>query len=259
MTRKALLIGNNTGYQAPTFLKGVNKDLINYSSYLKSGIGGAWVGNTEIKILHNQSRKTILAAIKACQADYSFVVFSGHGYINSRDGLTYICVSDGHISEDELNTYLYRRTLILDCCREISVTEGFIGDIGESFEKGGLSSILGVRRTIKNPRQKFDNALAASSRGYFTGYACLTDQLSGDNPLLGGVFSSALIRAGIYFGSKDSYDYTWMAIKAAVQEANFNIGSDPFSSQQPEYVITPSNMNPTYPFALTNQILRNQW
>ena len=260
MRRRAILIGNNTGYRAPTFLKGVTKDLVNYRDYLKGGIGGAWEQYSEIKILHNQGRSKILSAIKGCHGDYSFVVFSGHGFVNSKDGLTYVCAADGYVSEDELNTYLGRQTLILDCCREASSMENFLGDIGESFEKGGPSrGISGIRRTIVNPRQKFDSAISASSKGCFTGYACLTDQLSGDNPSSGGVFSSALIRAGLDFGKDNSYEYSWMAIKAAVQHAGNYIYTDPFTTQEPEYSMRPSNMELTCPFALTNKIQKNRW
>ena len=235
MRRRAILIGNNTGYRAPTFLKGVTKDLVNYRDYLKGGIGGAWEQYSEIKILHNQGRSKILSAIKGCHGDYSFVVFSGHGFVNSKDGLTYVCAADGYVSEDELNTYLGRQTLILDCCREASSMENFLGDIGESFEKGGPSrGISGIRRTIVN-------------------------QLSGDNPSSGGVFSSALIRAGLDFGKDNSYEYSWMAIKAAVQHAGNYIYTDPFTTQEPEYSMRPSNMELTCPFALTNKIQKNRW
>lgn len=257
MIRKAILIGNNTGYKASTFLKGVTKDLENYRNYLVGGIGGGWV-QREIDILHNKSKRDILSAIKSCYADYSFVVFSGHGFVNSRDGLTYICVEDGFISEDELNTYLDKQTLILDCCREESTVSNFIGDTGEYFEKAERTAIAGVRQIV-NARAKFDNALAVSNQGRFTGYACLTDQLSGDNPTSGGVFSSALLRAGLNFGSKNSDRYTWLAIKAAMEHASSLISSNPFSTQQPEYLMVPGNMSITYPFALTNQIQRTVW
>ena len=258
MIRRAILIGNNSGHSAPTVLKGVDKDLINYRNYLKSGIGGGWLTESEVVILHNCSKREILSTIRNCYADYSFVVFSGHGFINSNDNLTYICTSDGYLSEYDLKTRMSKQTLILDCCREISVMENFTGDVAQSFEKGGRTALASVYRTIINARQKFDLALANSSEGMFTGYACLTDQFSGDYPNSGGVFSSALITAGMQFGSKDNYN-TWLPVRAAFKNAAKIMSSDPFSPQNPDYMTYPATMQLTHPFALTNKLQRIIW
>ena len=141
MNRKALIIGNNTGYSAPTFLKGVTKDMFNYQDYLKSDIGGRWIPGDELTFLQNKTRREIISAVKKCYADYSFIVFSGHGCVYSKNNITYVCASDGYVSEDELDSRSLRQSLILDCCRELGdLSESFIGDTGESFEKGGADS-----------------------------------------------------------------------------------------------------------------------
>ena len=95
--------------------------------------------------------------------------------------------------------------------------------------------------------------------GKFTGYACMIDQVSGDNPASGGVFSSALIRSGLRFGSRNSYEYSWMSIKSAVIQAQEEVRSDRFSTQEPTYLLSPSGMKMTSPFALTNKVSRSQW
>lgn len=254
VTRKAILIGNNTGYNAPTFLRGVDKDLVNYHNYLTSDVGGQWNGTEEIKILHNKGRTEIIREIEKCFAYYSFVVFSGHGYINSYDGLTYICVNGGIICESELSTHLRKQTLILDCCREVtSLSKSFTGDI---LSEGG-EVISGTKRRIINARDKFDNALASSSDGLFTGYACLVDQLSGDNPSAGGVFSSTLIRIGSRFGNLSPEKGWWLPVKETVEIVKKELESN-FTDQVPDWKIT-KPMNLTHPFAVTNQQLKNLW
>lgn len=259
MIRKAIIIANNTGYGASKHLSGVDKDIVNYRNYLKSDIGGAWhddmyIGSTlferDIKVLHNKTRAEIISSIKACAGDYSFVVFTGHGYIDSKDGLTYACVKDGVLSENDLNTGLYRQTLIMDCCRQVETTT--FGITGQRFEKGGVVNLMEAQRTIINARQKFDNALSQSSLGQCRAYACEVDQTSGDNPASGGVFSTALMKVGIKFGSIDNSNGDWLPIREAVEETTRNIIADPLTKQKPTFWTYPEVMKLTHPFSLTN-------
>ena len=256
MIRRAIIIGNNTGYQAPTYLSGVSRDLVNYKNYLKSNVGGAWLDN-EITVIQNGNKRAILAAISTCVASYSFVVFSGHGFMFSRDKLTYICVADGLLSENELNTGLSKQTLILDCCREvedISEARG-MGDV-QYLEKGGTVGMYKASRTIDSARQKFDSAISASSAGQCRAYACDVNETSGDNAASGGVFSSALMRVGKNFGAVDNERGYWLSIKSAVQMATTKINSDPFTNQSPTFITIPNNIILTHPFAITNHIQR---
>ncbi len=258
MTRKAIIIGNNTGYNATTFLSGVNRDLNNYPRYLKNNVGGAWY-DFEIEIIHNKGRQTIINAIRQCNTDYSFVVFSGHGFINQADGLTYICVDGNYICETELKTNSLKQSLILDCCRtEESISEiaGAFGDVSSHFEKGGQVHRLSEaqKRIIRNARNKFDYALSKADYGQFRGYACSVGQTSGDNPSLGGVFSTALMKEGIKF-SKINKEKYWMTIREAVNKTIATLENDPFTSQIPTYMTIPDSIRKTAPFAITNNLL----
>jgi len=254
MKRKAIIIGNNIGHKAPKFLKGVDYDLINYYKYLISDIGGEWYGNKykypEIEILHNKGKNEIKAAIRNCDADFSFVVFTGHGFIHSKDNLTYVCVSDGFLSENDLDTLVGKQTLIFDCCREIeSLNEG--SEAFSELVKADSLRLFSSERTILNAREKFNNGITASDYGCFTGYACLIDQTSGDNPTLGGVFSTALLRTGKDFGSRDR-NSPRLTIRNAVQRTIKTLEDDSFTDQIPTYFTTPSIMEITHPFAITN-------
>ena len=250
MIRKAILIGNNTGLGAPTYLEGVNKDLLNYHAYLTSDIGGKWY-NDEIIVLHNQTRKEILNAIAKCNGTYSFVVFTGHGYINSRDGKTYVCVKDDAISESELNTYLPKRSLILDCCREITtIAENFDGSRPSArlMSRGG--TITGALAAVRNARNKFDDALYVTDEGQFTGYACLENRLSSDNPSAGGAFSATLMRVGIEFGSNLQRTSNLRIIDAVIRTKSI-MENDRFTNQTPDWRVTGGTIT-TAPFAVAN-------
>jgi hypothetical protein len=257
MTRKAIIIGNNTGYNAPKHLSGVNKDLLNYKSYLKSDIGGEWV-ESEIIIMHNNKKAEIIKVIDSVIADYTFVVFTGHGFISAYDRLTYACVSDGYVSEKDLDTRLSKQTLIMDCCRTVEREQTFAlgGRVYENLEKGDVRNLAEGARTIAYARQIFDSAISQSSLGQCRAYACDVNQTSGDNPASGGVFSTALMQVGIRFGSTNNYNGAWLAIKDAVASAANNINSDPLTNQNPTFRTIPQNMYLTHPFAVTNHINR---
>jgi hypothetical protein len=283
MRRQAIIIGNNTGKDAPKFLKGVNLDLANYKNYLISQGGGSWTDLFEIQILHNKTRTEILHAIRNCNTDYAFVVFTGHGYYKTNDNQTYVCVADGEISEDELRVRsAAKQSLILDCCREKVTIQSakqsfnatgeqlstpileyytnktFSGTttLNKSIEGGSFNSQLTNRladsnRIIYNSKIKFENALLTCSSGLFTGYACKIDQTSSDNPTSGGVFSTAFMNAGKQFSSKNSTKY-FMEIRDSHIKTQIDLANDIFTTQEPEFITKPSQMTQTAPFAITN-------
>lgn len=289
MTRKAIIIGNNTGHGASKFLAGVTLDLQNYRDYLISAGGGSWnfttLGNTEVKILENANRATILAEIRNCNADYSFVVFTGHGYMKSKDELTYICVADGEISEDELRTASSKQSLILDCCREkefVVENKAYVNAAGKtsrqlftinesakmftlknSYDNGTFDlnkskslekNIRGTTsgRIITNARNKFDNALIWTSAGIFKGYACSVDETSGDNPTAGGIFSTAFINEGKKFSNVDNSSAETLAIRDAFIRTQTTLELDPLNLQKPAFITDPRGMIFTAPYAITN-------
>lgn len=254
LTRKAILIGNNTGHQAPLYLYGVNHDILNYNKYLQSGIGGSWLPS-EIDILKNKTSVEIKAYIDSSYADYTFVVYTGHGFIDRASGTTYMCVKDGFLSEKVLNTYSLRQTLIFDCCRSLeSLSENTSGIFGriQSLERGGL--VKSHERIIFDSRNKFNRALEKSSLGKFKAYACLIGETSGDNPNSGGVFLTELLKVANSYGSINNTQSGWMDIRVATRITKKNIANDPFTNQNPIYYSVPNNMALTAPFSLTNYI-----
>ena len=117
MKRKALIIGCFGGYRGLELLKGASVDLINYQTFLQSNIGGEW-HKDEIIILEETNSSELNNIISSIEADYSFIVFTGHGFINSFSKEDSICLKDKDVSITCLVTSSKRQTIIIDACRE---------------------------------------------------------------------------------------------------------------------------------------------
>jgi hypothetical protein len=120
MDRKALLIGCPGG-GGTHYLSGVAQDLANYDRYLRSPLGGGWY-SSEISTLDYPSAAAVRAAIQSLESiDYSFVLFSGHGYVTSNARSTIVCLrGDEEMDSVTLHIGAKKHTVLLDCCRVVA-------------------------------------------------------------------------------------------------------------------------------------------
>jgi Caspase domain len=121
MNRKALLIGNPGTVGHEDYLPGVVRDLENYKAFLESPLGGAWRPD-EIKTLKAPTKDETTNQISSLKgADYSFIVFSGHGRHSKSLDTTIVKLRSGvELSSAALREGAAKHTLILDCCRVIT-------------------------------------------------------------------------------------------------------------------------------------------
>jgi hypothetical protein len=185
MDRKALIIGN-PGY-GEAYLRGVEKDLVNYESFLKSPLGGAW-REQEIVTLSDQGKINIASQVNAVKtADYSLIVFSGHGYVDGKSKSTILIVKNGdELNSKELRFGAPKHTLILDCCRVVEVPERILM---EAFVKKMAPSL--------NPqecRYYYNKRIEECAVALVVLFACSEDETAGDTPQ-GGRYSVNLINA----------------------------------------------------------------
>ena len=97
-------------------LPGTREDERLFRDFLLSDKGGCW-HEDEIKSRENPTRQEAeVLAGWLFDADYSLVVFSGHGYTDSHDNKVHIEMSDGDILEEKL-IRTPKATLIIDSCR----------------------------------------------------------------------------------------------------------------------------------------------
>lgn len=172
MIRRALIIYCNDTESGK--LKGPPHDNQNFRDYLTSNLGGNW-SDEEIHSLQNPSSVQIANEINIFLngADYTFIIFTGHGFINIDDRKRqYVELSNGDISISNLRTTAKRQTLIVDACRGFfSPARGLARDFGDVFEH-----FTGKTST----RKIFDNAVLKAEEGWTVLYAASKNQTSLD-------------------------------------------------------------------------------
>ena len=172
MIRRALIIYCDRTHSGN--LTGPSHDNENFRNFLTSNIGGDWREDEIISLPNPTSvkvRNTINQFLNG--ADYTFIVFTGHGGTSTRDNKQYIELIDGDYPLYQLKTNAKRQTVIVDACRGY-YTPGF-EDLRESrvmnFAIGGLP---------KSTRPIFENGVMMSDEGLTVLYAASENQTALD-------------------------------------------------------------------------------
>lgn len=149
-------------------LEGTVYDNKNYRNFLKSNLGGDWRDN-EIISLENPTSLIVRKAIQLLNsADYTFIVFSGHGYINTNDSRQYLELTDGDITTFNLRSNALRQTLLIDACRGFYIPQQpVIKGFSDTYE-----NFTGSQST----REIFDRALIRADSGWTILYAASENQ-----------------------------------------------------------------------------------
>jgi hypothetical protein len=200
MKRKALIIYCDNTPSGK--LIGPALDNKNYTDYLKSSLGGNWLDN-EILSLPNptiqQVTQTINTQLKG--VDYTFIVFTGHGYINLDDNeIQYLEVSNGDIPIMNLITDSKRQTLIIDSCR---------GRYSKISEKKSMrfDEYLNFKGSINNTRLIFENAVMNADEGLTILFAASKNQTALDTSK-GGAYLFSLIEVAQNWGISNQFKST---------------------------------------------------
>jgi hypothetical protein len=183
--RHALIIGcpNVNGQEK---LPGAQIDVDAWKNFLLSNHGGGWYHN-EITVLTNPTPQEVHSKIKDMPDGYSFITFSGHGYVDSSSS-TMICLQGGNVSELDLVPSSARTTVILDSCRGLLQVKA----LKESLEM--LRHEVAVDR--EKFRDRFDIALEHAEKGICRIYGCAFEQAAQESKA-GGDFTQALVLTGV--------------------------------------------------------------
>ena len=189
MDLQALVIGNpGEPGDTSSYCDGVNRDLAFYPEFLRSPLGGAWK-HSEITVLDRPGVQAALAAMQNLKyADYSVVVFTGHGHTDPTTRSTILSLKRGHeIDSLELRRGAPKHTLILDCCRELPApritTDAQLRE--EWIAKPGLDPA--------RCRRAYEAFLDDCHPGLVVLHACRIDELANDDPAAGGHYCSSLL------------------------------------------------------------------
>jgi len=172
MNRKALIIYCTETDSGP--LTGPKMDNKNIREYLKSDVGGQW-HDDEIISLENPT----IGKVRRCitiefdNADYSFIVFTGHGCIDETDNQDYLEVVDGDMPLSTLISPAPRQALIIDACR------GYYNRVTDSLQKK-FSNVNEYFSGHPDTRAIFDRAVYQAEEGLSVLYSASANQSSLD-------------------------------------------------------------------------------
>lgn len=232
MTRKAILI-ESSNVKGQKDLPGARVDIANWTSFLKSDLGGAW-SDAEIRILRKPYSSDVDAELSVAVDSYCFVAFSGHG----SDGSVVLNDILGTYSIAALKPKTKQGTLIVDSCRGIGEARAleFRAElVALANTSRGLSvacnSVLGRSTDFElseavryktavaklSPRVLWDTALRKRDNGVVEMLACAKGQSAGEEPTAGGFYTSLLLESaeqwrvtadlGAIHSTKDAHDF----------------------------------------------------
>lgn len=217
MKRRALIIYCDNTHSGS--IPGTIVDELQYRNFLTSNLGGEWY-DKEIISLRNPDSKTVRTVIKnfLSIADYSFIVFAGHGYINTSLAVPtqFIELADIDISILDLKTKAKQQTIIIDACRNRRA----VSRLRLNTRSKRISENL-----IGDPystRKLFEKELRKCGTGISILYAAEPGQFAIDSNV-GGAFSYSLIRSCLLweqkkgnfnvFNLREAITYTQLLIK----------------------------------------------
>lgn len=209
VTRQALLISNPGETGQENYCKGVYVDVRQYSAILCSAHGGAW-RQDEILHLDRPSKVQVREAVKALSGvDYSFVVFSGHGWYSSKDMCNVLTLRKSEeLASNELLAHANKRTTICDCCRKV-----YHESISES-EKRAMALSHRAATTLRRAdprkcRELFSAKVASAFTGVVEISSCSINETAGDDETHGGRYSSSLIVVGDRWAEEEAKKPSW--------------------------------------------------
>jgi len=225
MKRRALIIYCNDTGSGP--LTGPPYDNSNFLVYLTSRLGGEWYPG-EILSLKNPKISDVSSAVSnhMKDADYTFTLFTGHGYINrNHNDLQYLEVADGDVSILKLRNGSLRQTIVIDACRGYYVPED------EAFIKGFRALSESFTGDIYSTRQIFDRAVLAADQGLTVLFAASENQTALDTGK-GAAYLRSLLKVSENWEESNRRD-TVLDLKTAHANAKIYLSNNFATSQVP--------------------------
>lgn len=246
MRRRALIIGNPGENGAENYCAGVSKDLANYKAFLTSPLGGAWYAN-EIAVLERPTCSDARFAIQSLRdADYSFSVFSGHGYTDNRSGTLRLELKAGHLlTEDEYRQGAPKHSVVFDCCRVVATST--------LTEERMLKAVIArADADFQESRKYYEQSIAECAKGVVAMFACSKDESASDDSRAGGYYSTSLILETKNWSDNRTVDtrskYALLTVVRAHEAAETAVQRRSAHRQNPS--IEKPRSSPYFPFAI---------
>ncbi|UDQ98937.1 caspase family protein [Lentisphaerota bacterium WC36G] len=259
-TRRALLIGSPGEEWEDRYCKGVLKDLDNYESFLKSPQGGYWYESEIIRLEKPTSYDVKLKVAEIASYDYTYIVFSGHGYMLQENQYSapknILELRQGYeLDADELRVNANKRTIVLDCCREVyNISGQKISSSCESFQARAFADSKPRVLNSQECRYYYDKKIDECSNGIITKHSSSIGETSGDDEVIGGHYISSLLESAEAWTQKmlrtgeDRYYYNYNVVTAH-NEAKPKTTKK--KATQTPYIVK-SKSEPYFPFAIVS-------
>lgn len=229
MKRRALIVCcDNTSSGK---LVGALQDARNIRNFLMSSGGGQWY-DKEIGVLRNPSEKKVYTAINTFMkgADYTFIVFSGHGFFHSEIKKQFLELADNDVPLKSLITNSRRQTIIVDACR------GYYSPLKEKLDEEfrGMGDVYHFEKL--DERFLFDRAVMQAEEGLTVLYSSSKNESSLDSPS-GGAYIFSLLTYAQKWATRNR-EYTHLSIKTAhlgaipLMKAKFNTIQKPVMNRE---------------------------
>ena len=244
MKRKMLIIANPGELNAENYCEGVNQDVTRYHRFFTSIQGGAWKSDEIKTLIRPEPWKVTLALSELKSADYSMVIFCGHGY-SRKNGTTMVeLYKDCDYDSDNFKQGAARHTVILDCCRAVyePVTESVLNH----YE---LRASSDHSAALQHARAVFDDAVQQCPRGLAVLYACSIGETAEDNEETGGVYSHALRSAALQLSETLPASKTASVVRVH-NDATQAVRRETGDHQKP--TITKPRSEPYFPFCVSS-------
>lgn len=248
MDRRILLISNPGEIGAENYCNGVNVDIQKYKEFFTSALGGAWK-SSEITHLEKPTKTAVKSEVsKLSSTDYSMVIFCGHGYVSSSTKTTQLCLRPHeHIDEIDLREKATRRSIILDCCREVHAEPVFEAALTKAMKMDHFK-----KTSLEESRTYFDKELSKTSNGIIVIHACSVGETAGDSSSEGGYYSESLRVAVKNWALGNDVDlaksYSHMSLVKAHNDAIPALNRRSGGTQNPQ--IEKPRSEPYFPFAI---------
>ena len=248
MNRKMLIIANPGETGAENYCAGVHQDVVRYKNFFISNSGGAW-DPKEIKTLIRPFSSQVDYALKELKtADYSIVVYCGHGY-SRKSGTTMVELrTNNDYDSNNFNQGAHKHTVILDCCR--ATYEPIYESAQERYD---LRDSIEHSIVRNQARARFDNAIQSCPSGLVVLYACSIGETAGDDEVKGGVYSHALRSAAIRWSRMTTGSGTASVVQ--IHNIATKIVCQETGSHQNPQIIKPRS-SPYFPFCVAEEKTR---
>jgi hypothetical protein len=241
MTRQAILIGSPGPLGSDIFLKGVDVDITNFSSFLKSSIGGSWK-EKEIANLYESPSKNFIELFQSIHADFLLVYFSGHGQHDLKESNIAINDSESLSVSDLISIIKAPKTLlIIDSCRKSCDEEysSFLGPEYLSFESNFNQH---------DSSEKYQQIISESTDGIVIAYSCSVGETSNDSEL-GGSYTYSLLTSALQWHEIQNSS-SILSIHHANELTQQNLKRLPQLTQNPKTITISEENKLSFPFAI---------